>query len=109
MAGREVAATAVKCKQCGAPFTLRGFARTTCVACEYCGSIFDTSAHEWQLIDRVEKKRNEAPLWPLGTKAKFGTKRFDLLGWTKRFVSVDGSKYYWEEHLFYSPFHGYRY
>jgi hypothetical protein len=107
---REVAAKGVKCASCGAPFTLRGFARTVCVACEYCGSVFDTSLPEWQLISKVEKKRQEAPLWPLGTKAKFeGGKRFDLVGWVKRYVEAGGERYYWEEHLFFSPFHGYRY
>ncbi len=109
-ASRTVEARGVKCASCGAPFTLRGFARTVCVACEYCGNVFDTSTPEWQLISRVEKARQEAPLWPLGTKAKFeGGKRFDLVGWVKRFVEVGGERYFWEEHLFFSPFHGYRY
>jgi hypothetical protein len=107
--GREVAARAVKCTQCGAPFTLRGFARTLSAACEYCGALYDTSKHEWQLIEKVQRRREEAPLWPLGTKARFEGRRFDLVGWMKRYVTVDHERYYWEEHLFFSPFHGYRY
>ena len=106
---REVASRAVKCSQCGAPFTLRGFARTLSAACEYCGALFETSKPEWQLIEKVERRRQEAPLWPLGTKARFEGKRFDLVGWMKRYVVVDHIRYYWEEHLFFSPFHGYRY
>ncbi len=106
---REVASRGVKCSQCGAPFTLRGFARTLSAACEYCGALYDTSKPEWQLIEKVERRRQEAPLWPLGTKGRFEGKRFDLLGWMKRYVVVDHVRYYWEEHLFFSPFHGYRY
>ncbi len=109
MAGKAVESKALKCVACGAPYTLRGFATTKSVACEYCGSIFDTSTPEWQLIERVEKRRHDAPLWPLGTRATLEGHRFDLVGWMKRFVVVDHVKYFWEEHLFFSPFHGYRY
>ena len=31
------------------------------------------------------------------------------VGWTKRYVESGGERYYWEEHLFFSPFHGYRF
>lgn len=108
-ATKEVPSRAVKCAQCGAPFTLRGFAHTKSVACEYCGSLFDTSTHDWQLIEKVERRRHDVPLWPLGTKARFEGKRFDLVGWMKRFVKVDHVRYSWEEHLFFNPFHGFRY
>jgi hypothetical protein len=108
MAG-EVPAKAVQCAACGAPFTLRGFATTRTVACEYCGSLFDTSKPEWQLVEKVERRRAEAPLWPLGTRARWEGHRFDLVGWMRRYVSVDGHRYHWEEHLFFSPFHGFRY
>lgn len=106
---REVATQALKCTKCGAPYTLRGFANTKSYACAYCGSVLDTTSTAWQIVDKVERKRQTKPIWPLGQKGKLGGKTFELVGWMERFVLVDGRRYSWEEHLFFNPFHGYRY
>ncbi|MBI3725848.1 DUF4178 domain-containing protein [bacterium] len=106
---KEVQSKALKCVSCGAPYTLRGFANTKSVACEYCGSIFDTSKPEWELIEKVERARRETPLWPLGQRATFGNRPFELIGWMERFVKAGGETFAWEEHLFFNPYHGFRY
>jgi hypothetical protein len=108
-AAKEVASKPLKCPSCGAPYTLRGFSNTKSYACAYCGSILDTTTPEWQVVEKVERKRQEAAIWKLGQRAKFGGHAFELIGWMERFVFVDGTRYSWEEHLFFNPFFGYRY
>jgi hypothetical protein len=106
---REVTSKSLKCPSCGAPWTLRGFANTKTYACQFCGSVLDTTKPEWQIVDKVERKRQQAAIWPLGQRAQFGGRAFELLGWMERYVEVDGIHYRWEEHLFFNPYHGFRY
>ncbi|MDC3379169.1 DUF4178 domain-containing protein [Planctomycetota bacterium] len=111
MAGPEatVEANELRCPNCGAPWTMRGFATTRTLACESCGSVIDTSGERWQVMQKVEGAYTTRPCYALGTRGKlFGTE-WEIIGWAKRSVTSWGTRYSWEEHLLYNPYEGFRY
>lgn len=114
MAGDEpevatVEAQELRCPNCGAPWTMRGFNTTRTLACEHCGSVIDTSAEKWQLVEKVEGAYNARPRFALGTRGKLKNIPWEVIGWCSRYVRAYGQKYTWEEHLLYNPYEGFRY
>lgn len=99
----------LRCLNCGAPWTLRGFNTTRTLACEHCGSVIDTSGQKWQLVERVEGAYNARPRFALGTRGELLGTRWEVIGWCERYVRAYGQKYTWEEHLLYNPYEGFRY
>lgn len=113
MAGEEgvavVQAQELRCPSCGAPWTMRGFNTTRTLACEHCGSIIDTSAEKWQLVEKVEGAYHARPRFALGTRGKLFGVQWEVIGWCSRYVRAYGQKFTWEEHLLYNPYEGFRY
>ncbi|RMG11598.1 MAG: DUF4178 domain-containing protein [Planctomycetota bacterium] len=112
MAGKAdvvVPATEIRCENCGAPFTLRGFQNTRTAACEHCGSVFDTRSERWELVQRVEGAYQAKPTWSLGTRGTLDGIEWEVIGWMRRSVVSWGTTYTWEEHLLFNPYHGFRY
>lgn len=116
MAGSElsqgearVAVQELRCVNCGAPWTRRGFATTRSFACEHCGSIIDGSSGKWEIAQKVEGAFEAKPRWPLGTRCQLDGIKWELIGWMRRAAHVAGRRYPWEEHLLYNPYQGFRY
>jgi hypothetical protein len=99
----------MRCESCGAPWEMRGFANTKTIACESCGTIFDTSGESWQLVQEVEGAYVTKPRYPLGTRGKLDDVEWEIIGWVKRSVRSCGIRYTWEEHLLFNPYEGFRY
>lgn len=106
---KTVAAAELRCESCGAPWEMRGFQTTRTVACEHCGTVFDTSGEDWQLVQRVEGAYSAKPCFKLGTRGTLDGVEWEVIGWVKRSVRSYGMRYYWEEHLLFNPYEGFRY
>lgn len=104
-----VPAVELRCANCGAPWTLRGFTTTSSFACERCGAVMDRSGEKWQLVDKVEGAYQTRPRFALGTRGKLMGTTWEVVGWCERFVRAYGQKFSWEEHLLYNPYEGFRY
>lgn len=104
-----VTAAELRCPNCGAPWTMRGFNTTRTLACEHCGAVIDTSAEKWQLVEKVEGAYQARPRYALGTRGKFDDVTWEVIGWCERAVRAYGQKFSWEEHLLYNPYEGFRY
>ena len=109
MAGNAVQATELRCPNCGAPVTLRGFATTRTKTCESCDSVIDTSGEAWTLVQTVDKAHKSKPAYALGTRGELDGVTWEVIGWQQRSVRSYGQVYRWEEHLLYNPYHGFRY
>jgi hypothetical protein len=111
MAGSETVVSSVelRCPNCGAPWTMRGFKTTRTLCCESCGSVIDTSGEAWQLVEKVEKAHKLKPRYALGTRGELDGVAWEVIGWQSRSVRSYGTTYRWEEHLLYNPYHGFRY
>ena len=105
---KRVESQALKCVACGAPVELRGFSRTRTLACEFCGSTIDTSGEQWKLVERAEQAARQPPI-ALGTRGTLRGLPWELIGYMRRSVHVDGSRYAWDELLLFNPYHGFRY
>ncbi|MCW8141455.1 MAG: DUF4178 domain-containing protein [Planctomycetota bacterium] len=104
-----VPARELRCPNCGAPWTLRGFNTTRTLGCEHCGSVIDTSGEHWQLVEKVEGAYNARPRFALGTRGELMGVKWEVIGWCSRYVRAYGQKFTWEEHLLYNPYEGFRY
>jgi hypothetical protein len=114
MAGDEqpaavVPAVEMRCANCGAPWTMRGFNTTRTLACQHCGSVMDTSVDPWRVVQKVEGAYQARPRFPLGSRATLEGTPWELIGWCERSVRVEGTRYAWEEHLLYNPYEGFRF
>ena len=105
----RVPVEALRCPNCGAPWTRRGFATTKSFACEHCGAIIEDARGKWLVAQRVEGAYEALPRWPLGTRGNLDGVTWELIGWMRRAAIVAGRRYPWEEHLLYNPYEGFRY
>ncbi len=96
------------CPSCGGPIELRGFAKTKTLACEYCGSTVDTSTDAYELIEETEEAKRKSPI-ELGAKGELFGKTWQAIGYMRRSVLCDGTRYRWDEVLLFNPYHGNRY
>jgi len=107
-AGTTAQAFAFKCPGCGAPLTKR-VKTTEAVACGSCGAVVDVANPGFEIISRVEA--NAAlfkPSIPLGSRGRFGGAEFEVIGYMRREMRVDGVPYGWAEYLLHNPEQGYR-
>lgn len=116
MAGSElqtgeerVAVEELRCANCGAPWTRRGFATTRNFVCEHCGAVIDGSSGKWLVAQKVEGAYEALPRWPLGTRCQLEGVTWELIGWMRRAAHVAGRRYPWEEHLLFNPYQGFRF
>jgi hypothetical protein len=104
---REVSGIHLSCPNCGGALELRAPDRTERVGCPSCGSLLDVSQGNLRLLKALDKPEVE-PLLPLGSKGTLNGQEWTVLGFLQRSVTVEGTKYYWEEYLLYDPRQGFR-
>lgn len=98
----------LKCSGCGSPITLRGMERTESVACEACGSVIDLTDENLRIISTFQSKIKHKPLIPLGSRGRIRGDLFEVIGYLRRAVTVEGVDYEWSEYLLFNPYKGFR-
>lgn len=103
-------AKAVNCPQCGAAITLRALGQASAVVCESCHAILDAKDPQLQILQKFEKiVSDERPLIPLGSRGKLRGVDYEVIGFERRSIKVDGITYSWREYLLFNPYKGFRY
>jgi Domain of unknown function (DUF4178) len=97
-----------RCLQCGAAVTLRGLLQTTSVVCSSCGAIIDVSDENLKIISTFVSKAKVEPAIPLGSRGTFHDGVFEVIGFMRRVINVEGTDYRWREYLLFNPFKGFR-
>jgi len=101
---------ALNCPSCGAPLTLRSFSQAVTVVCDSCHSILDAQDPRLKLLQTFNVETGEhPPLIPLGTRGTIRGAPYEVIGFQRRTIQVDGTFYSWHEYLLFNPFKGFRY
>src|SRR5262245_26589083 len=99
---------AFQCVRCGGAVTQRGLMQTTSVVCPSCGAIIDVSDANMKVLSTFAAKTKLTPAIPLGARGAFPDGEFELIGFLRRFIKVEGVSYYWREYLLFNPYKGFR-
>jgi hypothetical protein len=103
-------AKALNCPNCGAAITLRSFQQAVTVVCDSCHSILDAKDPNLQVLQKFEVATREShPLIPLGTRGKIRSVDYEVIGFQRRSIKVEGIRYDWHEYLLFNPYKGFRY
>jgi len=103
-------ARALNCPGCGAALTLRSFNNAVTIVCESCHSILDAKDPNLQILQRFKVATDEVrPLIPLGTRGKIRGTDYEVIGFERRTIHVDGIPYSWQEYVLFNPYKGFRY
>ena len=99
---------AFKCPNCSGPLTVRGMEQTESIACEACGSIIDLTDENFRILSTFQSKIKYKPLIPLGTRGKLRGDLWEVIGYLRRAITVEGIDYQWSEYLLFNPYKGFR-
>src|SRR6201987_293116 len=103
-------AQALNCPKCGAAITLRALGQAVSVVCKSCHSILDAKDAKLQILQTFKQITSaERPLIPLGTRGKIRGTNYEVIGFERRTIEVDGIRYHWNEYVLFNPYKGFRY
>lgn len=98
-------AKALNCPQCGAAITLRALGHAETVVCESCHSILDAKDPNLQILQKFQVITGEVPpLIPLGTRGKLRGTDYEVIGFQRRSITVEGIRYDWHEYVLFNPY-----
>jgi hypothetical protein len=101
---------ALNCPNCGAALTVRSFNTAVTIVCEACRTILDAKDPNLQILQRFKVATDEVkPLIPLGTRGKIRGVDYEVIGFERRTIHVDGIPYSWHEYVLFNPYKGFRY
>jgi len=100
----------LNCPGCGASLTLRSFGQAVTIVCDSCHSILDAQDPRLKVLQKFEAAtREDPPLIPLGTRGTIRATQYEVIGFQRRTIQVDGVPYSWHEYVLFNPFKGFRY
>jgi hypothetical protein len=100
----------LNCPKCGAAIALRSFGQAVTVVCGSCHCILDAKDPNLAILQQFEiKTRDIRPLIPLGTRGKLRGTDYEVTGFQRRSIQVDGITYCWHEYVLFNPYKGIRY
>ena len=103
-------AKALNCPQCGAAIILRALGQAETVVCSSCHSILDAKDPTLQVLQKFQAITGAVPpLIPLGTRGKLRGTDYEVIGFQRRGIKVEGISYYWHEYVLFNPYKGIRY
>lgn len=101
---------ALNCPGCGAALTVRSFNNAVTIVCDSCHSILDAKDPNLQILQRFKVATGEdKPLIPIGTRGKIRGTDYEVIGFERRTILVDGIPYSWHEYVLFNPYKGFRY
>jgi hypothetical protein len=100
----------LNCPKCGAAIALRSFGQAVTVVCGSCHCILDAKDPNLAILQQFEIKTSDIrPLIPLGTRGKLRGTDYEVTGFQRRSIQVDGITYCWHEYVLFNPYKGIRY
>ncbi|MGB7282528.1 MAG: DUF4178 domain-containing protein [Candidatus Acidiferrum sp.] len=101
---------ALNCPQCGAAIILRSLGNAETVVCASCHSILDAKDPNLQILQKFNVITGEVPpLIPLGTRGKIRGADYEVIGFQRRSITVEGIRYDWHEYVLFNPYKPTRY
>ena len=97
-----------RCPQCGASVVIRGMSQTASLACESCSTTIDITDENYRILSAAISKLKVQPDIPLGTRGTFRGQKFEVIGFQRRCLTVEGIGYRWHEYLLFNPYIGFR-
>lgn len=100
----------LSCPSCGAALTLRSFGHAVTIVCDSCHSILDAQDPRLKILQKFQAATYEdPPLIPLGSRGAVRGTVYEVIGFQRRTIHVDGVPYSWHEYVLFNPFKGFRY
>jgi len=96
------------CLGCGNALTVRGMQQTESIVCGTCGSVIDLTDENLRIIETYQARVKYEPLIPLGARGKLRGELFEVVGYLRRMIEVEGVEYEWSEYLLFNPYKGFR-
>jgi len=100
---------ALKCRNCGAPLVIRAAGQSQSVVCGSCGSIADATDPNVAILQQAKKTERITPKIPLAASGDWHGARYEVVGFQRRTITVDGTDYSWDEYVLFNPQQGFRY
>ncbi|MDV6235531.1 DUF4178 domain-containing protein [Leptospira ellisii] len=92
-------AKAVQCLGCGASLSQRSPDFSQSVACEYCGTVMDTTRKELKILSKFQEVIKDRVFLLPGVKLNLKGKECEVLGVVKKSVRSHGEIFPWTEYL----------
>ena len=87
---------------------VRSFGNAVTIVCESCHSILDAKDPRLEILQRFKVATDEVqPLIPLGTRGKIRGADYEVIGFERRTIHVDGIPYSWHEYVLFNPYKGF--
>lgn len=100
----------LNCPGCGATLTVRSFGNAVTIVCDSCHSILDAQDPKLKILQQFKARTNEdPPLIPLGTRGKIRGVLYEVIGFQRRTINIEGISYSWHEYVLFNPMKGFRY
>ena len=109
VAPKPTAARGFNCGHCGAAVELRALQHTRSVVCTSCGAILDPRDPNVQILQKAQLRESIEPAIPLGTRGEWQGHPWEVVGFQRRSIEVDGEQYSWDEYVLFNPYRGFRY
>jgi hypothetical protein len=106
---RDVQVGALKCGNCGAPLVIKAPGQSQSIVCDHCGSIADATDPGVRVVQTVAQRARITPRIPLGVSGDWHGARYQVIGFQRRTITVEGVDYSWDEYVLFNPHHGFRY
>jgi hypothetical protein len=100
----------LNCPGCGASLTVRSFGHAVTVVCASCHSILDAQDPRLKVLEKFQAAEGEdPPRIPLGSRGVIRGTAYEVIGFERRTIRVEGIPYSWHEYVLFNPFKGFRY
>ncbi len=106
----KTVAAQLSCPRCGGTLELHAPDKAERVTCPNCSSLLDINEGNLKFLKALEPGKF-APQIPLGATSKagsFNAEPLTVIGFMARSVTIEGTKYFWEEYLLYQAAVGFR-
>jgi predicted RNA-binding Zn-ribbon protein involved in translation (DUF1610 family) len=100
----------LSCASCGSAIEIRTGELAKTVACPSCGAVMDTRNDQLRtVLNHQDRIRKVSPQIPLGSVGQLKGRKWTVIGYQIRGISVEGINYDWREYLLWNAESGFRY
>lgn len=97
------------CGNCGAAIELRALTHTQTVVCSSCAAVVDPRDPNVFVIQQAALRQRITPTIPLGARGTWHGQPYEVVGFQRRSIEVDDTRYWWQEYVLFNPYRGFRY